>query len=72
MARHAPTDHRCFDHAAGFVIVPSAFEVVAGERQLIRPTMIFAQHLDRQARRRYASAIKFSQSSFACCHLIFP
>jgi hypothetical protein len=30
--------------------------------------MILAQHLHRLIRRRFAVAVEFSQTSFACCH----
>jgi hypothetical protein len=34
--------------------------------------VIFAKHLNRQARRRFPGAIEFSQSSVACCHVYSP
>ena len=71
-ARHPPADHGCLQCAAGFVIPPPAVEITAGERQLVGSALVLAQHLDRQARWRFARAIEFSQPSFACCHLIFP
>ena len=71
-ARQPPSNHGCFQCAAGFVVAPLAVEIIAGERQLIGSALVFAQHLDRRARWRFARAIEFSQSSFACCHLIFP
>jgi hypothetical protein len=69
--RHAPTHYRCLDRAAGFVIVPPAIDEVAWKRQLIGAAVVLAKDLDRQTRRRDSGAIKFSQSSFACCHLIY-
>jgi hypothetical protein len=54
------------------MIAPLAVEVKAGERQLVGSALVLAQHLDRRARWRFARAIEFSQSSIACCHLIFP
>jgi len=71
-ARQPPADHGCFQRAAGFVVAPLAVEIIAGERQLIGSALVLAQHLDRRARWRFARAIEFSQSSIACCHLIFP
>ena len=71
-ARQSPTDHGCFQRAAGFVVAPLAVEIVAGEWQLIGSALVLAQHLDRRARWRFAGAIEFSQSSFARCHGKFP
>jgi hypothetical protein len=34
--------------------------------------VVFTKYLDRQAIRRDSRAIEFSQSSFACCHLLIP
>jgi hypothetical protein len=67
-----PADHRRFNRAAGFVIAPFAIDVAAGERQLIRAAVVFAKHLDRLIRRRFAVAIKLSQTSFARCHFLVP
>ena len=65
-----PADHGRFNRAAGFVIAPFAIDVAAGERQLIGAAVVFAKHLDRLIRRRFAVAIELSQPSFARCH--FP
>ena len=70
--RHAPADNGRLQRAAGFVIVPTPAVVVADERQLIRAAVVFTKYLDRQAGRRDSRPIEFSQSSFACCHVIFP
>ena len=70
--RQPPSHDRRLDGAAGFVIVPSAVDEVAGKRQLIGPAMILAQNLDRHARRRHARAVEISQSSFTCSHLYSP
>ena len=69
--RHAPSHHGRFHRAAGFVVMPSAVGVVAWERQLICSAMILAKNLNRHALRRDTRAVKFRQSSFACCHLIY-
>ena len=69
--RHAPADDGCFDHAARFVIVPTTVGEVAGEWQLIGSAVIFAKDLDGHTRRRGSRTIEFSQSSLACCHLIY-
>ena len=71
-ARQPPSDHGCFQSAAGFVVAPLTVEIIAGERQLVGSALVLAQHLDRRARWRFACAIEFCQSSLACCHLIFP
>ena len=70
-ARHAPCDHGRFQRAAGFMIAPLAISERAGERKLIGAAVIFAQYLDRQSRWRFPRAIEFSQSSFACSHLLY-
>jgi hypothetical protein len=71
-ARHTPADNHRFEHAAGFVIAPLTVDVVAREWQLICPALVFTQNLDREAGRRHAGAIEFSQSSFARCHFLLP
>jgi hypothetical protein len=71
-SRQTPCDHGCFQCAAGFMIAPLTIDKITGERKLIGSAVILAQHLDRQARRRFPCAIEFRQSSFACCHLCSP
>jgi|HubBroStandDraft_6_1064221.scaffolds.fasta_scaffold390052_2 hypothetical protein len=71
-SRQTPPDHGRFQRAAGFVIAPLAIDKITGKRKLIGSAVIFAQHLNRQARRRFPSAIEFSQSSVACCHVCSP
>src|SRR5437016_4992362 len=52
----------------GFPVAPSTVDIAAGERQLIGSAVIFAQHLDRQPRRRFPFAIEFSHTSFTRRH----
>jgi hypothetical protein len=67
-AGQAPTDHRRLDGAAGLIISPSTINPPASERQLIGAAVIFAKHLNRLIRRRFAVAVELGQTSFARCH----
>ncbi len=72
MARQAPTDNRGLERPAGLVIMPASIDVVASERQLVGAAVVFTKYLDWQASRRDSRAIELGQSSFACCHMLFP
>src|SRR5579859_1798514 len=64
----APADHRCLDGSTRLMIAPSAIDEAAGEWQLIRAAMVFAQHLDRLIGRWFSLPIEFGQPSFTRRH----
>src|ERR1700733_465920 len=68
-AAQPPADDVGLQRVAGFVIAPGAIAEAAGERQFVGAAVVFAQHLDRQVRRRLALAIEFGQPFFARCHV---
>src|ERR1700733_16298690 len=68
-AAQPPADDVGLQRVAGFVIAPGAIAEAAGERQFVGAALVFAQHLDRQIRRRLSLTIELCQPFFACRHV---